>query len=187
MSSLKGFTLVELMVTIAVAAILLTVGVPSLNSLYETTRAQQNVKKIETLVAFARNQAMSYNQVINLCPSANNGCGADWKAGIQVFILQQQAGGNDNIGQQPQVNRVVLRNLEAFNDKDLIQFNFNQLQFTPDGRVNFLVNGVVNANINTATLNYCPSYSSNEGSQAIRIDSGGATSVVKSGVICSST
>lgn len=41
----KGFTLVELMVTIAVAAILLTIGVPSLTSLYEGTRSTNEIRK----------------------------------------------------------------------------------------------------------------------------------------------
>ena len=187
MSSKKGFTLIELMVTIAIASILLIVGAPSLTSLYEGTRSEQSIKKIKTIIAYARNQAMSYNQVINLCPPASNGCGTDWKAGIQVFVLQQQAGGNDNIGQDPQINRVVLRNINSFNDDDLIQLPFSQLQFTPDGRIAFLANGAINVNINLATLNYCPSDSNSEHSQALEITSGGGTRIISHGISCSSS
>ncbi|RYV01122.1 methylation site containing protein [Shewanella sp. OPT22] len=176
MPSIKGFTLVELMVTIAVASILLVIGAPSLTSLYETTRADQSIRKVQTIIAYARNQAISYNQVINLCPQANNVCGNDWKAGIQVF---RPAQGGQAVAQ--------LRYIEAFNDSDLIKFGFNQLQFTPDGRVSFLANGAASADTFSATLSYCPSDKNNEHSQSITINSGGGTQITKSGVNCNTS
>ncbi len=57
---MAGFTLIELMITITVAAILLTIGVPSLVSLYEGMRVNNNITKIHDIMVFARNQAVSY-------------------------------------------------------------------------------------------------------------------------------
>ncbi len=173
MSNNKGFTLVELMVTIAIASILLVVGVPSLNTLYETTRTNQSIKKIETIIAYARNQALSYNRTVSLCPNSNNDCGANWKSGIQVFIPAQG-----------DVQRVELRYIGPFQDKDLIQFDFNQLEFTPDGQIAFIVDGADDVDINTARLIYCPSNHSNKNSQALSINRGGSTQIVNARVHC---
>lgn len=67
LNKLFGFTLVELMVTIAVAAILLTIGVPSLISVYEGVRVNNNIAKIHDIMVFARNQAVSYGATIKVC------------------------------------------------------------------------------------------------------------------------
>ena len=63
---MAGFTLIELMITIAVAAILLTIGIPSLVSLYESMRVNNNITKIHDIMAFARNQAISYGTTVNV-------------------------------------------------------------------------------------------------------------------------
>ena len=186
MSSKKGFTLIEIMVTIAVASILLVVGIPSLTSLYESTRAEQAVKTIQSTIAFARNQAMSYNLTISLCPKAKNRCGRKWKAGMQVFIIQQQSSLDEDGETVLKDKRVILRHIDAFNSSDQIKLNFNQLQFFPDGRVAFMANGITDDNTGQTQLVYCPSSRSNENSQAVEIQTGGSTRIIKSGVNCAS-
>ena len=186
MTSKKGFTLIELMVTIAVASILLVVGAPSLTSLYETTRAEQSIKKIQSTMAFARNQAMSYNLTISLCPKAKNRCGTNWKSGLQVFLIQQQSSLDENGQPVVKDRRVVLRQIDAFNSKDLVKLNFSQLQFFPNGQIAFVANNnAIDNNVDQAQLVYCPSKRSNENSQAVEIHSGGATRIINSGVNCS--
>lgn len=66
----KGFTLVELMVTIAIAALLLSIGVPSFTAMYEATRSANEIQKINDLFAFARNQAVNYGSTVTVCPYA---------------------------------------------------------------------------------------------------------------------
>ncbi|MDF0532760.1 GspH/FimT family pseudopilin [Shewanella yunxiaonensis] len=77
----RGFTLVELMVTIAVAAILLSVGVPSLKSLYDGYRVKSEISRIEQTLAFARNQAISYGMGVSVAKN-----GANWSDGLRVFV-----------------------------------------------------------------------------------------------------
>ncbi len=186
MSGKKGFTLIEIMVTIAVASVLLAAGVPSLNSLYETTRAEQAVKQIQSTIDFARNQAMSYNLIVSLCPASKKGCGKKWQAGMQVFV-QRRSGGKADAGKSSQKNKkVVLRNIGAFNSKDQIKLKYNQLQFYPDGRVAFLSKGVADNETSRTRLVYCPSNRANENSQAVEIHSGGSTNIIESGVNCKS-
>lgn len=121
----RGFTLVELMVTIAVAAILLAIGVPSLTSLYEGTRNANEIRKISDVFAFARNQAVNYGATVTVCPYAASPCGTDWNKGFSVYI--------DNGGAKN-----VLKVIDSFNTHDVISLSGpadKKIDFTPDGLV----------------------------------------------------
>lgn len=58
----KGFTLVELMVTIAVVAVLLTLAVPSFNDFFEKARLRAAVDATQSLLAQARQEAVKTNR-----------------------------------------------------------------------------------------------------------------------------
>jgi type IV fimbrial biogenesis protein FimU len=121
---LQGFTLVELMVTIVIAGILLTVGVPSLVSMYEGFRANSNVEKIHNILVFARNQAVSYGATVNVCPFASaTSCGTttNWSGGIRVFITDTS--GTDR----------ELRVIDSFNSNDRIKGSTGTITFTAEG------------------------------------------------------
>ncbi len=69
---LNGFTIVELMITIAVAAVILTLGVPSFQGLMERNQLTSNINRFISSLALARSEAIKRNQRVVLCPS-NNG------------------------------------------------------------------------------------------------------------------
>ncbi len=118
-NKLAGFTLVELMVTIAVAAILLAIGVPSLTSLYENMRVNSNLTKIHDIMVFARSQAISYGMTVNVCPyRSETACGTDWSNGIRVYTL---------------ANSTPLRVINSFSANDSIQGPTTDITFSPDG------------------------------------------------------
>lgn len=111
-----GFTLVELMVTIAVAAILLAIGVPSLTSLYESVRAQRNIEEIHNIFGFARNQAISYGTSVSVDKLKS----PDWEGGVKVTLVDADG------------NTQQLKVINAFNSQDKIS-GPSQITFTPDG------------------------------------------------------
>lgn len=138
-----GFTLVELMVTIAIAAILLTVGVPSLKSLYDAYRGSSEISRIQQTLAFAKNQAVSYGAPVTVCPfSASTSCGNDWSAGMQVIITSNASG-----------SEVVkkLKVVDGFSSNDSI--TGADVEFRPDGLTN---------NTSQATFIYCPNGKSDD-------------------------
>ncbi|RLV59634.1 prepilin-type N-terminal cleavage/methylation domain-containing protein [Parashewanella curva] len=148
---INGFTLVEMMITIAVAAILLTVGVPSLTSFYQQVRAEQNIKQIQSLLAYARNQATSYQRSITICPKSNSTsstCGNDWHEGMVVYATMGLSG-TGGTGSSP--TQKTLRQLSKFDDGDSINFKYTSITFSSEGQISSF-----GEDEDSADMVYCP-------------------------------
>ena len=84
----SGVTLIEMLVTLAVAAILLAAAVPSFTSLVQNNRAAAQVNDLVVAMHTARGEAIKRGFPVTLCASANqNSCsgGANWSGGWIVF------------------------------------------------------------------------------------------------------
>lgn len=83
----KGFTLLELIVAIAVTGIILSVGVPSFISIIQNNRAVAHTNDLVTGLNLARSEATRRSSVVTVCSSTNgttcNG-GNDWSTGWLV-------------------------------------------------------------------------------------------------------
>lgn len=89
-----GFTLIELMVSVSVVAILLTVGVPSFNRFIEHTLITKTSHEVRSGLALARTEAVKRNSPVQLCnlDTQTNSCAGlaavgrtVWTAGFLVF------------------------------------------------------------------------------------------------------
>ena len=76
-----GFTLVELLVTIAIAAILLTLAAPSYTDLILTQEVRTSAQNLQTTLIFARSEAIKRASDVQVIPS-----GSDWKNGWTVRL-----------------------------------------------------------------------------------------------------
>ncbi len=84
----SGFTMLELMVSLAVAAILLIVGVPSFLSFIKDERIFSTQDNTLNALNFARLTAVSDDTTTQICPynTVNSSiCGNDWSKGWVVF------------------------------------------------------------------------------------------------------
>ncbi len=77
MARLNGFTLIELMTTIAVVAILLVIAIPSYEYLMTTNRLAGEINEFTSSLNFARSEAIKRGQQIVVCKSNTQGCLAD--------------------------------------------------------------------------------------------------------------
>ncbi|TDG12373.1 prepilin-type N-terminal cleavage/methylation domain-containing protein [Seongchinamella unica] len=68
----RGFTLVELMVVLAVLGLLLGLGVPGFQHLQESTRIQAQVRQLMADIILTRSEAIKRNVQVVMCPSASN-------------------------------------------------------------------------------------------------------------------
>lgn len=67
----KGFTLIELMITLLVAALILGVGVPNFQQFFANNRMASATNDVVTALHAARSQAVKRRANVSVCPSAN--------------------------------------------------------------------------------------------------------------------
>lgn len=98
----RGFTLLELLVTLAVASILLVVGVPSFSRMMAANQRQTNAAAVFVALNYARSEAIARNVNVAVCPSADgSSCGsAAWHEGWLIFanLDDPLAGGEPDSG-----------------------------------------------------------------------------------------
>ena len=85
---LTGFTLIELIMSIAIVAILLAVGIPSFNALITNNRITTQTNEFVSDLAHARAEAVRRNSRVTICKSndgANCVSSAAWQDGWIVF------------------------------------------------------------------------------------------------------
>ncbi|MGL5814392.1 MAG: GspH/FimT family pseudopilin [Aeromonas sp.] len=80
-----GFTLIELMVTVALLSILLMLGVPSFNSLIKSMNLTTQANQFVASVQLARSEAVRRNRNVLLSAQAGNAA-LHWERGWQVWI-----------------------------------------------------------------------------------------------------
>lgn len=91
--SQKGFTLIELMVTLAVLAIVLSMAAPSFSSMLQDNRASALGSELQGALQFACSEAVKRRQSVVICRSnaGGSGCesGTDWSGG---WLVRQASG-----------------------------------------------------------------------------------------------
>ncbi len=107
---LRGFTLIEMLVTIAIVGVLATLTAPSFRALAANHALSSTTQELMTGVLTARAQALKNNQGAVVAPLD----GDNWVSGWQVFV-----DGNSNGSYQSGTDTVVISR-EAL-DTDIVE------------------------------------------------------------------
>ena len=90
--AMRGFSAIELMVTLAVAGILLGIGIPAFAALIANQKMASAVNDFAAAINLTRAEAIRRGGQVTLVPAD----GRDWKSGWMVFV-----DGNDNLHHDP--------------------------------------------------------------------------------------
>jgi type IV fimbrial biogenesis protein FimT len=160
--SIKGFTLIELMVSVSVTSILAAIAVPNFSAFLSQMRVDNEISVLHRLLFTARNAAINNALPVTICPlNDDNQCTTQWQNEISVFIDL-----NNNNTYDPINSEILLRTKSAIRDDDKLQYGLwrSRIIYAPTGRTaGWGSNG---------TFKYCPK-GYPEQSRAIRIATSG--------------
>ncbi len=127
----EGVTLIELLVTLSVIAIIVAVGAPALRDFFATNRMSAAVNDLVTSMHLARSEAIKRDAPTVICPSA------DWNADNPTC----SAGGNLADGWivvvDPAVNAIVVQTHEPLSGQLVLQRDFvDMIGFSANGQLN---------------------------------------------------
>lgn len=127
-----GFTLIELMVTIGILAIVLSVGIPSYRGIVMDNRLASQANLFATSIKLARSNAVKFQRNATVCASANFDaavptCSAstDWSSGWIVWVDKDRDSTAD-------ANEIIAVNGPIHRSSELKSTSANR--FTYDGR-----------------------------------------------------
>lgn len=97
-----GFTLIELMVAVAILAILVTVAVPSFQSVLTNNRLADSRDRMMSAIQYTKGEAVARNRAVTLCPSTDGATCAsanNWDDGWIVVADNNSTGASVNIAE----------------------------------------------------------------------------------------
>lgn len=98
-STREGYTLIELMLALAIFSIIVGMAAPALGDLRADTRLSSRVNALAGYLNYARSEAIKSNQYVNVCKSpdgSNCDFDAEWEDGWLVFVDTDQDRKHDN-------------------------------------------------------------------------------------------
>jgi type IV fimbrial biogenesis protein FimT len=128
---LYGFSLIELMVIIAMIGIIMAIAVPSARELIAQTNLSSEANALVADILFARNEASTQGRNVVICPTADNiscsNSNGDWTVNRFAFV-DTNGNGNQDAGEaQLKLSKRIPRNMTLtpanFNSTTRIRFN----------------------------------------------------------------
>jgi type IV fimbrial biogenesis protein FimT len=126
----KGVTLVELMISVSIVAIILAFVGPSIQSILIKNRIVAEINEISSLIQYARHHAIDEQAQVVVCPSDDySNCSKDWNNPKIVFI-------DDNDDEIRGAGEELLVSVSATSETSLMTNTTDIIKFSETGEVN---------------------------------------------------
>ncbi|MFT4614626.1 MAG: type IV fimbrial biogenesis protein FimT [Bacteroidia bacterium] len=128
----RGFTIVELLVTLAVVGVLLAIGAPAYSKMTKDNRMQSEAFALRGALMSARSEAQTLRATVTVCRTANalDCSDGDWGVGYMVFVDTDQDLVLDGVGDangeqliQSRVINTVGVNISFSQGADFVRFD----------------------------------------------------------------
>ena len=150
----RGFTLLEVLFTIAILAVISTIAMPKISEFIIATRVDNEISSMHRLILNARNAAVNTGKNVTLCPLSNKTCSTNWNAELTVFtndtntLADNRVYNNDGDEENESADEKLIKVKAAILSSDSLNYDANIIIFSPTGRA---VSG------GNSTFTYCPS------------------------------
>lgn len=135
MRFIRGFTLIELMVTIAVLAVVAMMAAPSFGNILANQRLKQTLVEIKSSLAEARSRAMLTRSNTVICPDKKDGV-------LATAITKAECGANivnySNLSSSQQDDSVLLAKISdkiTIKTGSALSFQFNSQGLTSEKQI----------------------------------------------------
>jgi len=138
-SKIKAFTIIELLATLTIVAILAAISAPNFISVIQNNRMTTQSNELMTSLALARSEAITRGVQVSICKSNDQvttpTCGGSWQDGWVVFVDTSTANGSIDSGEE------VLRVHEPLSENTTLKFvtavspasDITHISYTNDG------------------------------------------------------
>jgi len=157
---MKGVTLLELLIGLAIVSILLTAVAPNVQSILISNRIAADINGLSSLMRFAKHTAVNEQTTVIICATSNyTACSGDWDDAKMVFI-------DSNSNGQRDASETLLASGDASAKNTTLSGIDAPFSFAPDGSAEQAV-----------TLTVCPESGGNTYARALLITLFGRISV----------
>lgn len=130
-----GVTMIELMIVIAIAAILASIAAPSFSDFINSTRLTSTMSQLTSDLNRARSEAIKRNSWVLVCVRGSNtacGAGTDWANGWLVCQDSSDDGTNNcDAGTAANPNPITVH--QAINANFILTGSAGSIRFNPSG------------------------------------------------------
>ena len=160
---LQGLSIIEVLICLAIIAILSTISAPGFSRLSQKYQAEKVINELQRLISLTRASAVESGKIVTFCKSIDGQhCGGNWHQGGIVFTDQ-------NADHQLNNDDQLLYSMPAFKLAGRVKFrafqNKQYLQMTPLGFTNY----------QNGNFTYCPESNDASLAQQLVISRSGRT------------
>lgn len=139
MKRLKGFSLIELIVTLAIAAIVLSIAIPSYQSTVRNNQRTTAINELANALQLARSTAISRRVTVTVCKSntitaatptcRTGGSSGDWSQGWIIFTDADESLSINGTDTLLRVHDALPGNITFIGNTNVV----NRVSFSPQG------------------------------------------------------